>query len=67
MATRFIFRGLLVIVALVVVGYLLKDVLDQQWVDAQIRDRGVAGELLFATFHETFAHAGITVWTPYFR
>jgi uncharacterized membrane protein YdjX (TVP38/TMEM64 family) len=47
MATRFIFRGLLVIVALVVVGYLLKDVLDQQWVDTRIRDRGATGELLF--------------------
>jgi uncharacterized membrane protein YdjX (TVP38/TMEM64 family) len=47
MATRLILRGLLVIVALVVVGYLLRDILDQQWVDAQIRDRGAAGELLF--------------------
>lgn len=44
---RFIIRGLLAIVALVVVGYLLKDVLDQQWVDSRIRDQGVAGELLF--------------------
>ena len=47
MAARFIFRGLLVIVALVLIAYLLKDVLDQQWVDAQIRGQGAVGELLF--------------------
>lgn len=44
---RIIFRGLLVIVVLLLIGYLLKDVLDQQWVDAQIRGQGIAGELLF--------------------
>jgi uncharacterized membrane protein YdjX (TVP38/TMEM64 family) len=47
MTTRIIFRGLLVIAVLVLIGYLLKDVLDQQWVDAQIRGQGIAGELLF--------------------
>ena len=47
MTARIIFRGLLVIMALLLFGYLLKDVLDQQWVDAQIRGQGVAGELLF--------------------
>lgn len=47
MTIRILFRGLLVIAALVLVGYLLKDVLDQQWVDSQIRGQGVLGELLF--------------------
>ena len=60
MVTRFIFRGLLVIVALVVVGYLLKDVLDQQWVDAQIRDRGVAGELLFVLVCSLLGSIGLS-------
>ena len=60
MATRFIFRGLLVIVALVVVGYLLKDVLDQQWVDAQIRDRGAAGELLFVLVCSLLGSVGLS-------
>jgi len=47
MAARFIFRGLLVMVILVLITWLLKDVLDQGWVDTQIRDKGAAGVLLF--------------------
>jgi uncharacterized membrane protein YdjX (TVP38/TMEM64 family) len=47
MAARFIFQGLLVIVVLVLITWLLKDVLDQGWVDAQVRDHGAAGVLLF--------------------
>ena len=47
MEARYIFRGLLVIVALVLVSYLLKDVLDPHWVDTQVRDSGVSGVLLF--------------------
>ena len=47
MAARFIFRGLLVMVILVLITWLLRDVLDQGWVDAQIRDNGAAGVLLF--------------------
>ena len=47
MLARLIFRGLLVMVVLVLLTWLLKDVLDQDWIDAQVRDRGVAGVLLF--------------------
>ena len=47
MEARFIFRGLLVIVGLVLITWLLKDVLDQAWVDTQVRDNGVVGVLLF--------------------
>ena len=47
MAARLILRGLLVMVVLVLITWLLKDVLDTDWVDAQVRDRGVAGMLLF--------------------
>ena len=60
MATRFIFRGLLVIVVLVVVGYLLKDVLDQQWVDTQIRGRGATGELLFVLVCSLLGSIGLS-------
>jgi uncharacterized membrane protein YdjX (TVP38/TMEM64 family) len=60
MATHFIFRGLLVIVALVVVGYLLKDVLDQQWIDTQIRDRGATGELLFVLVCSLLGSIGLS-------
>ena len=47
MSVRFIFRGLLVMVILVLITWLLKDVLDQDWIDAQVRANGVAGVLLF--------------------
>ena len=60
MAPRFIFRGLLVIIVLVVIGYLLKDVLDQQWVDTQIRDRGVRGELLFVLVCSLLGSIGLS-------
>jgi uncharacterized membrane protein YdjX (TVP38/TMEM64 family) len=60
MSPRFIFRGLLVIVVLVVVGYLLKDVLDQQWIDTQIRDRGATGELLFVLVCSLLAGIGLS-------
>lgn len=47
MLVRLIFRGLLVMVVLVLIAWLLKDVLDADWIDAQVRDRGFAGVLLF--------------------
>jgi uncharacterized membrane protein YdjX (TVP38/TMEM64 family) len=47
MEARLIFRGLLVIVILVLASYLVKDLLDQGWVDAQVRDQGPTGVLLF--------------------
>ena len=60
MTGRIIFRGLLVIVALLLVGYLLKDVLDQQWVDAQIRGRGAHGELLFVLLCTLLGSVGLS-------
>jgi uncharacterized membrane protein YdjX (TVP38/TMEM64 family) len=47
MLARLIFRGLLVMLVLVLIAWLLKDVLDADWIDAQVRNRGVAGVLLF--------------------
>lgn len=47
MLARLIFRGLLVMVVLVLIAWLLKDVLDADWIDAQVRNRGIAGVLLF--------------------
>jgi len=59
MTLRYIVRGLLVILALVTVGYLLKDVLDQQWIDAQIRDQGARGELLFVVVCSLLGSIGL--------
>ncbi len=47
MLVRLIFRGLLVMVVLVLIAWLLKDVLDADWIDAQVRNRGITGVLLF--------------------
>ncbi len=47
MTARLILRGLLVMVVLVSITWLLKDALDADWVDAQVRDRGMSGVLLF--------------------
>ena len=47
--TRFIFRGLLVIVLLVVLAWFVKDVLDKDRVDALVGERGVTGMLLFVS------------------
>lgn len=47
MVVAFILRGLVVIVMLVVAGYILGDLLDLHWIDMHVRDKGLAGELLF--------------------
>ena len=60
MTARIIFRGLLVIAVLLLVGYLLKDVLDQQWIDMQIRGRGTAGELLFVLLCTLLGSVGLS-------
>lgn len=60
MVMRYIFRGLLVIITLVLIAYLLRDVLDQSWVDRQVRDRGLAGELFFVAVCGLLASAGLS-------
>jgi uncharacterized membrane protein YdjX (TVP38/TMEM64 family) len=47
--TRFIFRGLLVIVLLVLLAWFVQDVLDKDRVDALVGERGVTGMLLFVS------------------
>ena len=47
--TRFIFRGLLVIVLLVLLAWFVQDVLDKGRVDALVGERGVTGMLLFVS------------------
>jgi len=42
-----VIRGLAVMGALILAGYLLGDVLNQHWIDVYVRDRGLPGELLF--------------------
>jgi uncharacterized membrane protein YdjX (TVP38/TMEM64 family) len=46
-ALRFIFSGLLVIIALVLASYLLGDMLDRDWVDLHVRGAGAQGVVLF--------------------
>jgi len=60
MATRLILRGLLVIVALTLAGYLLGDLIDASWVDAHVRDHGVPGELLFLLAGWLLSGAGVS-------
>ena len=60
MAIRVIFSGLLVICALVLMTYLLGDVLDQAWVDSYVRDRGLAGELVFVGLSTLLASVGLS-------
>ena len=60
MTARILFRSLLVLAVLLLVAYLLKDVLDQQWVDAQIRGRGIYGELLFVLLCTLLGSIGLS-------
>jgi len=60
MVIRYIFRGFLVIVALVLIAYLLRDVLDQAWVDTHVRNRGLAGEVFFVGLCALLASIGLS-------
>lgn len=60
MAAQFIFRGLVVIVLLVLASYLLGDVLDQGWIDAHVRERGALGGLLFVVAGWLLASIGLS-------
>ncbi len=49
---RFIFKGLLVLASLVLIGFLarysgLGNLLDESWIDRSVRGQGLTGELLF--------------------
>ena len=57
---RFIIRGLLVIAALLLITYLLRDVLDQSWVDRHVRDRGVIGQVFFVGLCGLLASVGLS-------
>jgi len=60
MNLRVIIRGLFVIAVLVAVGYLLSGILDREWIDAHVRGRGGAGELLFVAAGGLFISAGLS-------
>ncbi len=60
MSSRFIFRGLVVIVVLALVSYLLGDVIDKTWVDAHVRGQGASGEILFLLTGWLLASAGLS-------
>ncbi len=58
-----ILRGLLVIVSLVVLGYFIKSsplgsMLDEKWIDAEVRGKGLAGEMLFVGVAAMFTAFG---------
>ena len=60
MAAQLIFRGLVVIVALVLVSYLLGDILDEAWIDTHVRERGARGGLLFVVAGWLLASIGLS-------
>ena len=60
MAAQLIFRGLVVIVALVLVSYLLGDILDEAWIDTHVRERGALGGLLFVVAGWLLASIGLS-------
>ncbi len=47
MSSRFILRGLIVILLLAGAGFLLGDLLDKTWIDQYVRDTGFRGQTLF--------------------
>lgn len=52
MNPRVILRGLLVLLSLVAIGYLIKlsplgQMLDEHWIDREVRGKGLSGEMLF--------------------
>ncbi|GMR08814.1 MAG: VTT domain-containing protein [Gammaproteobacteria bacterium] len=58
-----IIRGLLVIVSLVALGYFIKSsplgsMLDEKWIDAEVRGKGLAGEMLFVGVAALFTAFG---------
>jgi uncharacterized membrane protein YdjX (TVP38/TMEM64 family) len=58
--TRFIFRGLLVMVLLVLLAWFVQDVLDKDRVDALVGDRGVTGMLLFVSLCALLGSIGLS-------
>lgn len=63
MTPKAIFRGLLMIAALVVLGVLLREwgvggVFDKNWIDANIRGNGLNGEILFLAAASLLAAVG---------
>jgi uncharacterized membrane protein YdjX (TVP38/TMEM64 family) len=57
---RFIFRGLLVIVLLVLLAWLVQDVIDKERVDALAGDRGMTGMLLFVSVCALLGSIGLS-------
>ena len=60
MVVPFILRGLSVMAILVVAGYILGDLLDLHWMDMHVRDKGLAGELLFVAVGGLLISTGLS-------
>lgn len=61
---RLILRGLLVLASLVLIGLALEhsglgDLLDQRWIDTEVRGHGLSGELLFLAVGGTAVAVGL--------
>ena len=64
MTPKVLLRGLILIASLVALGYVLKisglgSSIDKEWIDADIRGRGLSGELLFLGICGLFAAIGM--------
>jgi uncharacterized membrane protein YdjX (TVP38/TMEM64 family) len=60
MKLHFLARGLLLIAAILGVAWFLGDMLGKEWVDANIRNHGVQGQLLFLALGGLFIAVGLS-------
>lgn len=60
MPARVILSGLVLIAVLVMLAWLLRDVIDERWIDTWVRGRGLRGELLFIAAGALLASVGLS-------
>lgn len=60
MPARVILSGLVLIAVLVMLAWLLRDVIDERWIDTWVRGRGLRGELLFIAAGALLASLGLS-------
>lgn len=57
---RFLLKGLVLIAVFVLLGYLLSDIIDRDWIDRHVRGQGFTGELLFLAVGGLLTAAGLS-------
>lgn len=60
MPARVILSGLVLIAVLVMLAWLLRDVIDERWIDTWVRGQGLRGELLFIAAGALLASLGLS-------